>query len=367
MLSGDTTVVRRKRGAFYNTLSELSSHWENIDILTSHVAGVTRYKCFDNVNFYCSNYAKILQPYFIRKQGRALADMQNYDLIVSHDYGWFLNGVGAKWLASDIEVPYISEIHHVDGYPRAANFRDKLQPWLTRWYIRQAMNHVLGFRITNSVELKSLLEHWGVPLSQILLLYSMYLDFDVFRPISAPLEYDAIFVGRMTANKAPFLFLEGVAKAANEKKDIQVLIVGQGPLVSKLRKRTMTLGLSDNVEFKRWVSNSAELANYYRSSRCLVCTSYSEGGPRVVAEALACGTPIITTRVGLGSELIEDGVNGFFIDWSADMLANRLLQMINNTGLRDTMAIEAPKSVQKFEKTHVVNEYASYYKQLVSK
>ena len=59
MLSGDTTVVRRKRGAFYNTLSELSSHWENIDILTSHVAGVTRYKCFDNVNFYCSNYAKI--------------------------------------------------------------------------------------------------------------------------------------------------------------------------------------------------------------------------------------------------------------------------------------------------------------------
>ena len=56
-----------------------------------------------------------------------------------------------------------------------------------------------------------------------------------------------------------------------------------------------------------------------------------------------------------------------FIDWSADMLANRLLQMINNTGLRDTMAIEAPKSVQKFERTHVVNEYASYYKQLVSK
>ena len=130
-------------------------------------------------------------------------------------------------------------------------------------------------------------------------------------PLNQPV---ILFVGRLTANKAPFLFLEGVAKAVNEKKDIQVLIVGQGPLVSKLRKRTMTLGLSDNVEFKRWVSNSAELANYYRSSRCLVCTSYSEGGPRVVAEALACGTPIITTRVGLGSELIEDGVNGFFID-----------------------------------------------------
>lgn len=367
MLSGDTGVVRGERGAFYNTLSALSSHWDNIDILTSHVAGVSSYKCFDNVNFHCSNYAKILQPYFIWKQGCTLAAVRNYDLIISHDYGWFLNGMGAKWLASDIEIPYVSEIHHVDGYPRGANLRAKFQPWLTRWYIKQAIPHVLGFRITNSVELKSLLTNWGVPLDQILLLYSMYLDFDVFRPISVPVEYDAIFVGRLTANKAPYLFLDGIAKAADQKKDIRVLIVGQGPLVSRLRQRTITLGLSENVEFKDWVSSSAELANYYRSSRCLVCTSYSEGGPRVVAEALACGTPIITTRVGLGSELVKDGVNGFFIDWSADMLANRLIQMIIDTSLRDRMAGEAPKSVQRYEKARVVNEYVSCYKKLVSK
>jgi glycosyltransferase involved in cell wall biosynthesis len=367
MLSGDTSVVRGEQGAFYNTLSELSSHWDNIDILISHVPDVSSYKCFDNVNFYCSNYMKILQPFFIWKQGSALASIRNYDLIVSHDYGWFLNGMGAKWLVSNIEVPYISEIHHVDGYPRAANLRAKIQPWLTRFYIKQAIPHVLGFRITNSVELKSLLTKWGVSLDQILLLYSLYLDFDVFRPMSVPIEYDAIFVGRLTDNKAPHLFLDGVAKAADQKKDIRVLIVGQGPLFSRLRQRTVKLGLSGNVDFKDWISNSTELANYYRSSRCLVCTSYSEGGPRVVAEALACGTPIITTRVGLANELIKDGVNGFFIDWSADMLGNRLIQIISDTNLRDRMAGEAPKSVQKFEKTHVVNEYASYCKQLVSK
>jgi len=366
MLSGDTTVVRGERGAFYNTLSELSSHWDNIDILTSYVPDVSSYKCFDNVNFYCSNYAKILQPFFIWKQGSALAAIRKYDLMVSHDYGWFLNGMGAKWLASNIEIPHISEIHHVDGYPRAANLRAKFQPWLTRFYIKQAIPHVLGFRITNSVELKSLLTNWGVPLDQILLLYSLYLDFDVFRPISVPIEYDAIFVGRLTDNKAPHLFLDGVAKAADQKKDIRVLIVGQGPLVSGLRQRTIKLGLSQNVEFKDWVSNSTELANYYRKSRCLVCTSYSEGGPRVVAEALACGTPIITTRVGLANELIKDGVNGFFIDWSANMLKNRLMQIISDTNLRDRMASEAPRSVQRYEKDRVVNEYMSCYKQLIS-
>ncbi len=366
MLSGDTSVVRGERRAFHNTLSEFSNYWDRIDILTHRVRGVARHDCFENVTFYPSPWGKMIQPFYVWKKGRALAARRRYDLIVSHDYGFFLHGTGARWLSQASGVPYVSEIHHVDGYPRGANVRERLQPILTRRYVRGAMSRALGFRITNAGELRPLLRSWSVPAEQLFLLYSLYLDFDVFRPENTVIEYDAIFVGRLTPNKAPFLFLEGIAAAARKREGLRVLIIGAGPLGTRLRARAAGLGPAASVEFRDWVAAPRELADMYRRSRCLICTSFSEGGPRVVAEALACGVPVISTRVGLAGELVQDEVNGFSIDWSADDIAARLEQIVAVPELRARMALAAPRSVQRFEKSRVIREYAYGYHHLAA-
>jgi len=366
MLSGDTSVVSGERRAFHNTLSEFSNYWGKIDVLTHRVPGVTRRDCFDNVTFYPSPWAKMMQPYYIWKKGRALTKRRRYDLIVSHDYGFFLHGTGARWLSQSSGVPHVSEIHHLDGCPRAANLRQRLQPWLSRRYVRRAMSSSLGFRITNEGELRPLLQSWGVPAEQLFLLYSLYLDFDVFRPEGTPIEYDAIFVGRLTPNKAPSLFLDGIAAAARKRERLRVLIIGAGPLKDRLRAQSVALALTANVEFHDWVATPNELADLYRRSRCLICTSFSEGGPRVVAEALACGVPVISTRVGLASELVQDGKTGFLVDWSAADIAARIEQIVLNPGLRARMALAAPLSVQRFEKSRVLREYALGLQELVT-
>ncbi len=366
MLSGDNSVVRGERRAFHNTLSEFSNYWDRIDILTHRVRGVARHDCFENVTFYPSPWGKMIQPFYVWKKGRALAARRRYDLIVSHDYGFFLHGTGARWLSQASGVPYVSEIHHVDGYPRGANVRERLQPILTRRYVRGAMSRALGFRITNAGELRPLLRSWSVPAEQLFLLYSLYLDFDVFRPENTVIEYDAIFVGRLTPNKAPFLFLEGIAAAARKREGLRVLIIGAGPLGTRLRARAAGLGPAASVEFRDWVAAPRELADMYRRSRCLICTSFSEGGPRVVAEALACGVPVISTRVGLAGELVQDEVNGFSIDWSADDIAARLEQIVAVPELRARMALAAPRSVQRFEKSRVIREYAHGYHHLAA-
>jgi glycosyltransferase involved in cell wall biosynthesis len=364
MLGSDTSVVRGQRGPLYNTLSAFAKHWDRVDVLTFPVTGVQEFSCFDNVIFFPSYWWKGLQTLFILRKGQQLALERHYDLIVSHDYGFFLNGIGAAWLSKKIGVPYVSEIHHVEGYPRAATVRERFQPTLTRLYVQWAKHRALGFRIVNERELKPLLKRWGVPDRQLHLLYSLYLDFDVFKPAASPKKIDAIFVGRLSPNKSPLLFISTLV-AANSAlgRKTRALIVGKGSMAKEVKKFVSDLHL--DVEFIDWVESPHDLANLYRQAKCLICTSYSEGGPRVVAESLACGVPVITTRVGIAAELVRDGENGFLCDWNAAEIGQRLAQIISDDPLRLRLSENAPRAVERFEKERVIKEYAEGYQRLL--
>jgi glycosyltransferase involved in cell wall biosynthesis len=356
MVIGDTALARGERGAFYNTLSEFARYWDAVHILTPHVAGLRRVQCFDNVVLHPSPWPRLLQPWFVLRKGRALAAARPYHLVASHDYGLFLNGLGAAWLSQAAGLPHVSEIHHVEGHPRAASWRERLQPVLAEHYVRWACDRVRGFRIVNAGELRPLMQGWGVPDTKLLVLYSLYLDFDHFHPEPVEPVYDAIFVGRLAPNKAPLLFLEGLRLARDRVGPLRGLVVGRGPLATKMKARARDLGLE--VEFVEWVDSPAGLAQQMRSSRCLVCTSYSEGGPRVVAEALASGVPVITTRVGLAQELVRDGQNGFLVDGSPGQLAARLAALIQDRALQSAMGRAAPAAVARFDRKRVIRDYA---------
>ncbi len=368
MISGDTSAAQGELGAFYNTLSEFTQYWERVDVITPPLdrVGLQDRRGLENVFFHPSTLPKALHPKFVLQRGQELARERNYDLIVSHDYGFFLNGIGAARLSKKINVPYVSEIHHVEGYPRAATLREKIQPTLTWLYVQWAKHHALGFRIVNERELKPLLKRWGVPDHQLHLLYSLYLDFDVFKPASSQKNFDAIFVGRLTPNKSPILFISTLV-AANYVlgRKTHALIVGKGSMASEVKRFARQLHL--DIEFIDWVESPDDLANLYRQAKCLICSSYSEGGPRVVAEALACGVPVITTRVGLAAELVRDGENGFLCDWNAAELGQRLAQIASDDSLRLRLSENAPRAVERFEKKRVIQEYATGYQRLVAK
>jgi glycosyltransferase involved in cell wall biosynthesis len=338
-----------------------------VDVITLPLVrvGLEDRRGLENVFFHPSPLSKALHPKFILQRGRELAHERHYDLIASHDYGFFLNGIGAAQLSKKIGVPYISEIHHVEGYPRATTLREKIQPTLTWLYVQWAKHRALGFRIVNDRELKPLLKRWGVPDRQLHLLYSLYLDFDVFKPAPSRKSFDAIFVGRLTPNKSPFLFISTLV-AANYilGRKTRALIVGKGSMAKEVKKFVRDLHL--DAEFIDWVESPHDLANLYRQAKCLICTSYSEGGPRVVAEALACGVSVITTRVGLAAELVRDDENGFICDWDAAEIGKRLAQIASDDSLSVRLSENAPRAVQRFEKKRVIKEYAEGYQHLIS-
>jgi glycosyltransferase involved in cell wall biosynthesis len=112
-----------------------------------------------------------------------------------------------------------------------------------------------------------------------------------------------LFAGRLHPQKDPILLVRSMA-ALNEP-NIHLLIAGAGELEDKVCSEIARLGLSQQATILGSVPQ-AELAQLHRICSAFVLTSAYEGLPLVALEALACGTPVVTTRCGETPNLLSD-------------------------------------------------------------
>jgi glycosyltransferase involved in cell wall biosynthesis len=365
MVSGDVAVAQGHRGAFHETLRLLSQHWERIDVLCPRAAGSAPRVLHENVFVHPAPGHRALQALFVRRQGAALAAERAYDLIVSHDYGVFYNGVGAWLLSRRTGIPFVSEIHHVEGYPRAATTRERLYRGLARLYIRWVWRRAVAIRTVNATELPGLLRSLGVPSEKIVVLPSLYLDLAVFRPLpDAPKEIDVLLVGRLVPSKGIPTLLEALARVRQTRPEVRASILGNGPLKAALERRIAELDLTENVELLAQLESADDVARLYNRARVLVCASTAEGGPRVTAEAMACGVPVISTPVGVMPDLVRDSENGLLFQWDAAELAAELELLLADDGLRERLGEAGRESVQGFDAASMTAELAACYRSL---
>ena len=368
MLSGDTSVARGREGAYEAMLRRFSRYWERIDILTPRAPGAAERTLHDNVYVHPSTRRRAAQPWFIRDRGAALLAERPYALITSHDFGFFYNGIGAAWLSRQTDVPYVSEIHHVEGYPRAVTTRERVYRAIAPLYIRYAAKRAAAFRAVNAVEVPALLRKLGVPDEKILVLPSLYIDFDVFRPLpDEPRRYDVVFVGRLVANKGLFTILDAIAQVKQTRPDVRLGILGRGPLENALKQRMTALGLAGNVDLQTGTLLQEDVVRFYNSAAMLVCASTAEGGPRVTVEAMACGLPVISTPVGVMPELIKGGRNGLLFQWDAAELAGKILHLLDDEAERQRIGEAGRAAVQPFQADAVIERYARGYLDLIAR
>jgi len=115
-------------------------------------------------------------------------------------------------------------------------------------------------------------------------------------------------VCRLDKNKGVDVLLRALQQLRNQ--EIKVLIVGDGTERKTLETMVTTLDLQNKVVFLGHRSKM-ELLELYNLSDIFTLTSYAEGLPRVLIEAMACGCIPIATDVGSVSALIANGHNGF--------------------------------------------------------
>ncbi|MFE7573151.1 glycosyltransferase family 4 protein [Streptomyces sp. NPDC057521] len=126
-------------------------------------------------------------------------------------------------------------------------------------------------------------------------------------------EHDAkvAYVGRLSPEKRPDLFLDLAATLAGERADVSFAVIGTGPLLAECRAAVEERGLSERIRFTGLRRDVPELL---AGMDILVSCSDTEGTPRAVVEGMAAGLPVVATRVGGLPDLVGHEVNGLLVD-----------------------------------------------------
>ena len=143
-----------------------------------------------------------------------------------------------------------------------------------------------------------------------------------------------LFVGRLVPEKGVFELVNAYAKlSAQLRQQIGLVVVGDGPIRQQMQQ--LAAGVSPgNIVFSGFV-HQEELGIYYGLAEALVLPTYTDTWGMVVNEAMACGLPVIVSRLaGCTTELIRDGWNGFLIaPKDVDSLGSAMKQIGEAPGL----------------------------------
>jgi colanic acid/amylovoran biosynthesis glycosyltransferase len=135
--------------------------------------------------------------------------------------------------------------------------------------------------------------------------------FEAARPVD-PSSRAVLCIGRMVQDKGHLVLLEALARAADDGCDLRLVLAGDGELRPMLEKKIDELGLRKRVEITGWIPE-AEIRRRLLESRALVLTSFAEGLPVVIMEALALTRPVLSTYIAGIPELVRPGENGWLV------------------------------------------------------
>jgi glycosyltransferase involved in cell wall biosynthesis len=115
----------------------------------------------------------------------------------------------------------------------------------------------------------------------------------------------------------------------------RLLLIGDGTIRADLERRAATLHISDTVVF---VGHVSSVPQHLVTADIYVQSSHQEGLPNSVLEAMACGLPVVATRVGGTEELVVDGDNGLLVPpGDAGCLAAALSRLLQDGDARRRM------------------------------
>lgn len=286
---------------------------------------------------------------------RSLHDLRDeFDVVHAHSHLYLSTNMAAV-LAQFDDTPLVVTNHGLYSQSAPSWFNELYLKTLGRFTFNAA-DRVLCYTETDERRLRE----FGVttPVS----LVHNGVDCEQFSPIKEqadPLE--VLYVGRLVETK-------GVQKLVDAFSQIDVnanlRIVGKGPLQEDLKQQVHELGIEDQVTFAGRVPND-ELPAIYARSSVFVLPSSREGLPRTLLEALACGTPVVTSDLPQLESLIE-GVGMTVPEEDVGGLAEALEQILSDPELRARFSEAGrQKIVEEYSWAETVRETTKVYYDLL--
>ena len=171
-------------------------------------------------------------------------------------------------------------------------------------------------------------------------------------------------VGRLTPVKGLSYLIQSVSILLRRRKNVRLLIVGDGAIRKDLEAQARDLGIGESVVFLGHREDTLELM---QALDIFVLPSLSEGIPMALLEAMAVSRAVVASRVGGIPEIVEDGVEGILVEpMDVTRLAESCMRLIDSPETAMKMGAQAWKRVvQDFSATAMADQVERLYKQLV--
>ncbi len=290
-------------------------------------------------------------PEFVENlKGFMSKEKKTYDVIYTH---YWLSGLAGEYLKHYFNIPLVHTYHTLAFLKnRVSNEPEHRNRMLTERHLSFAADLIIS---SSSEEKRNLMEEYGVSPQKIKVIYPG-VNHNLFYPSRTKTAFQEtgyseddkilLYVGRVEPIKGLMTIIEAFAllkKSRNPlSKKLKLIVIGGGkkdselsynPEAKRIKAAVETSGLKEKIVFLG-SKEQAALKEFYSAADVLIVPSLYESFGLVVVEALACGTPVLVSKVGKMRTIVKEGKNGFsFAPGSPEILVNGIKEFFRKKNL----------------------------------
>lgn len=170
-----------------------------------------------------------------------------------------------------------------------------------------------------------------------------------------------LYVGRFEKEKRLDLLLKSFKEIKKEIMNCKLVLVGDGREKSNLKNFAKDLGLND-VIFMGMLEHG-KIPEIMNCADVFVLCSLYEGSPTVVKEALACGTPVVSTNVGDVSECVINSETGYLVSNDSTDIAKGVIDILKSGKFKENCI----KVAQRYDWNKIAERTLAVYQTLSKK
>ena len=287
-----------------------------------------------------------------------------------HSHYWLSGWVGQR-LSSIWRTPHVITFHTL-ALVKMNSRAGETEPVQRQETERELMQSVTRIVAYSPHERNAMARLYGADPRKIHLI-PCGVDLDTFRPldrqearakIGLDREKALLFVGRIEPLKGLELLIRATAELDGVPA-LRLLVLGGGrggdSEVERMRALVNNLGIEGSVDFVGRVDHE-ELPVYYNAADVCVVPSFYESFGLAALESMACGTPVVATRVGGLSTIVEHGRTGYLKPWRCpEAFAGSLEMILSSKRLQQSMGRAARRTAEGMSWDAVAARVAEVY------
>jgi glycosyltransferase involved in cell wall biosynthesis len=176
-----------------------------------------------------------------------------------------------------------------------------------------------------------------------------------------------LFLGVLHPIKGPDVLMKAMSQIISKVPNVELLVGGDGVMKRYLEALAGELGVSHYAKFVGFVRNNIK-PMYYKAVDIFCLPSLSESFSLVSLEAMACGTPVVASKVGGIPSIVKDGEDGLLVPpKSPGKLADAIIYLLENEDIRKKLGENARKRAGNYSWEKIAGMTEKVYEQVINK